>query len=739
MKKKLNGSGLIALIIAYIFFTAYGLVLMSTPIINLEAYATRNSTLDETLVFKHLNDQLSIYRQQWILKNGLKTVGSNQYNDWMDKQINEEKTNFELKLDIALRSRNYDDQIYKNFSVIKKEAIFSIIGEKTSHSLWYIFFKGLVICMISLALFLFVNKDKYLNKYKEINGDSETILFRIVLVSFIIALTCHSIIVTKLILSLANALEVCCVFFIVVVLCVLLFLLSDVFLFIAIKLIDWVTYLLVWTKKGLNWLAYHWLKKYSGTNILGSDILNSLYFKGEFFILSSDGVQKTEIVRKIENGVPIFNRKSGDVSPADYFYEKFTAEPKDKFVSLFHEQLMLKFHDYFSEAGELEIIAYIEKLADNIREKTNQKLTAKNGKCTYDEAEAMLLKLCTQSLRSFRKDLVSLSQEKLYEITKGLRNSLYNEIRRDSVFNFDKKDFYCKTILPKNTKSFMSLGYLDVFVIEQAPQKRTIRHADCSYFLAFPYTVFVIAFENGVFNSLRFFYSDKSLSSLDDTLYHPSLHNIDGENCQVCMGINDELEGLEGSLGEKANSVVSAFWQTNFNNDISICFDYYEDDFADYETWEKMSEDSQFFSGITLSDHGSLRSEIDSIFEEIIGESSVKESLKKLRSTVDSWFNSNDSNVNEQIMKMWSEINVKPFAKKVIDDLMAQKNIDQESLFVLIKGIFLECINDKKNKKDFLTTINQALEKVVKDDFVELSLLTPLDMSPSFSELLKVK
>ena len=736
MKTKLKDSGLIALIIACIFATAYGLVLMSTPIINLEAYVTRNSTLDETFVVKHLNDQLSTFKKQWILENGLKTVGSRQYNDWVKKRINDEKIIFESKLDKALYFREVNSQIYKDFSAAKKNAIFSIVGQKTNHNLWYLFFKGLIIYVISFVLFLFVNKDKYLDQNNWTDEDFE----KLFLVSLAIALTGYLIIITKLILSWANAPEVLGVSFVVVVICVLLyFAISDIFLSIAIRLVDWITYLSVWMQKGLNWLAYQWLEKFSGTDILGVNILNSLYLKGEFFIISNDGVQKNEIVRKIENGVPIFDRESGHMYSFDSFYQKFTAEPKDKFVRLFHEQVMSKFHDYFSEKGELEIITYAEKLVDSIREKTNQKLTTKDSKLTYDEAETMLLKLCTQSLKLFRKDLVSLSQERVHDITTGLRNSLYNEIRRDSVFNFSNKDFYCKTILPRNTKSFMSLGYLDVFVIEQAPQKRTIRHDGCSYFLAFPYTIFVITFENEVFKSLQFFYSDKSLSGLDDRLYHPSLHNIDSDNCRVCVGGNVDLGILKGSLGEKANSVVSSFWQTNFNNDISSCFDYYEEDFEDYETWEKMSEDPQFFSGITLSDYGSLRNEIDGIFEEIIGEASVKESLKKLRSTVDSWFSSNDSNVNEQIMKMWSEINVKHFSKKVIDDLTTQKNIDREALFVLIKGVFLGCINDKNNKKDFLTTINQALEQAVENDFLELSLLTPLEINPSFSKLLNVK
>jgi hypothetical protein len=740
MKQKLKDLGPAALIIAYIFFTAYGLVLMSTPIINLEAYFARGSSLDETFVAKHLNDQVLICKKQWILKNGLKNVGSNQYNAWVSKRLSEEKINFEFELNKALSYRDSNSQIYKDFSIAKKEAIFFIVGQKTNHSLWYLFLKGLIISMISLVLFLFINKDKYLPRGEEVRDDFEKLLFRIIIASFSLAFTCYSIIVFKLILNWSTAPEVGLVFLVAFLLFLLLFLLADVFLSIANGIVEAIIYLLTWTKKVINWLAYNWLRKYSGTTALGDDILNSLNQNGEFFILSNDGAQKTKVIRKIENGIPIFDKKSGEIFSFYNFYKSFVTEPKNNFVKLFHKRVMSKFRNYFSEAGERETVAYVEKLADSIKEKVNKELVIKNAKSTYNESETMLLGLCVKSLRLFRKDLVSASQKKVNDLTTGLRNTLYNEIRRDSIFNFGKKDdFYFKTILPKNTKSFMSLGYLDVFVIEQAPQQRTIRYDGSNYFLAFPYTIFVITFENEVFKSLCFFYSDKSLSSLDDMLYHPSLHNIDGDDCQVCVGINDQLQELKGSLGEKANAVVSAFWQTNFNNDISSCFDYYEDDFADYETWAKMSEDSQFFSGITLSEYGSLRSKIDVIFEDIISESSVKESLKKLRATVDSWFEVNNSNINEQIVKLWTEINVKPFVEKTIDALVVQKNVDQEAIFGLIKRICLECVSDKKNEKDFLTAINKALEKVVKDDFLKLALPIPFEMNPTFPELLNVK
>lgn len=130
-------------------------------------------------------------------------------------------------------------------------------------------------------------------------------------------------------------------------------------------------------------------------------------------------------------------------------------------------------------------------------------------------------------------------------------------------------------------------------VIEQKPQKRTLltvhpddlmystsnlhRRSDYkSYFVSFPYTVFIIKYlqtqdfgnffnNNFIFNSLYVGFSRCSLVSAKDYLWKMPLANYYPRTFRVCLGDQFSSDvSQSSSLAELTNKVISHYWQSKF-------------------------------------------------------------------------------------------------------------------------------------------------------------------------------
>lgn len=140
-------------------------------------------------------------------------------------------------------------------------------------------------------------------------------------------------------------------------------------------------------------------------------------------------------------------------------------------------------------------------------------------------------------------------------------------------------------VFPIGTRYIKRDGDILNVVIEQPPQARTLfftvdsaKSFDMSidqsnvasenlksYYLALPYTIFVIQFVNGQYNGeLNVYWRSRPLGSINDELALVPLPNIN--IARVCLGsFLPNLKNLE--VNEQCNEIISSFWQTTFSQD----------------------------------------------------------------------------------------------------------------------------------------------------------------------------
>jgi hypothetical protein len=128
--------------------------------------------------------------------------------------------------------------------------------------------------------------------------------------------------------------------------------------------------------------------------------------------------------------------------------------------------------------------------------------------------------------------------------------------------------------LPTGCRFWLRSGTTDrqVFVIEQAPSRRTIeyhanrRHGSepTSYRLALPYVVFVVSTIGDQIEGVSTYFRTQPIGSLDATLFCSTLPNTSDDGI-VCLG---SVRVTGASVGERIDALVGAFWASRFNQDL---------------------------------------------------------------------------------------------------------------------------------------------------------------------------
>ena len=128
--------------------------------------------------------------------------------------------------------------------------------------------------------------------------------------------------------------------------------------------------------------------------------------------------------------------------------------------------------------------------------------------------------------------------------------------------------------LPTGCRFWFRAGTTDrqVFVVEQAPMRRTIeyhanrRHGSepTSYRLALPYVVFVVSTIGDQIEGLSTYFRTEPIGSLDATLFCSTLPNTTDDGI-VCLG---SVRVSGATVGERIDALVGAFWASRFNQDL---------------------------------------------------------------------------------------------------------------------------------------------------------------------------
>lgn len=136
-------------------------------------------------------------------------------------------------------------------------------------------------------------------------------------------------------------------------------------------------------------------------------------------------------------------------------------------------------------------------------------------------------------------------------------------------------------LLPRGCRFCFDKGQSTVVIIEQAAQMRTLLfeanmlgervsqippNNTERISLALPYTYFILHFKNNTFSTMYHGWRSSMIHSLDDMLSPPLLPNIH-ENLNVCTG--HDLNVQSNSISEQTDQVLSHFWNSKFNNDLS--------------------------------------------------------------------------------------------------------------------------------------------------------------------------
>jgi hypothetical protein len=128
--------------------------------------------------------------------------------------------------------------------------------------------------------------------------------------------------------------------------------------------------------------------------------------------------------------------------------------------------------------------------------------------------------------------------------------------------------------LPTGCRFWVRSGANDrqVFVVEQAPMRRTIEYQASRRYgsepvihrLALPYVVFVVSTTGEQIEGLATYFRTASLRSLDDQLWHSCLPNTTDEGL-VCLG---SVRVAGATVGERVDALIGAFWASRFNQDL---------------------------------------------------------------------------------------------------------------------------------------------------------------------------
>lgn len=137
-------------------------------------------------------------------------------------------------------------------------------------------------------------------------------------------------------------------------------------------------------------------------------------------------------------------------------------------------------------------------------------------------------------------------------------------------------------MFPRGCRFAFSKGQSTVFVIEQEPQVRSLMMSSAitgeehqpymdqaaeRVTMAFPYVTFIMHFKNGRFSSVYTGWRTAPLKTMDDLLCKAILPNIH-TNLNVCMG--HHFTAHAASMSEQTEEVLSNFWNSRFNNDLSV-------------------------------------------------------------------------------------------------------------------------------------------------------------------------
>lgn len=210
-------------------------------------------------------------------------------------------------------------------------------------------------------------------------------------------------------------------------------------------------------------------------------------------------------------------------------------------------------------------------------------------------------------MKKYRSKLANEYKQEFASCLKDQVSGVCNQFKQNLGRSFWKKwQKWCDwgpqgpILQPNQSRLFYKKGDVEVMVIEENPQVRTLFFGDdfsyaekSSYSLSLPYVVYLFTFHDRTFRSLHCFFNDRPLSDLDDKLYIPFLTNINDFQC--CLGNsflipsdarNDHNKIVQYTLNYFWNAAHNHHWDYNFRSNINH-FKRSDARLASLQAWEE--------------------------------------------------------------------------------------------------------------------------------------------------------
>jgi len=227
-------------------------------------------------------------------------------------------------------------------------------------------------------------------------------------------------------------------------------------------------------------------------------------------------------------------------------------------------------------------------------------------------SEEILTKIVIECLKSYQKKINVGVQDSFTDLLDLFKQTI-SEIIFDHAATWKVTTQRDAILFPTNCRFLYTKGTRTVVIVEEKPQTRSlllkasITTSDTRRFsLALPYTVFVALFIKNKFTNLYAGWRTSPLTTLEDMLYRPLLPNIH-QNLLVCTGaVNFE----EDEIGQKTQEIISHFWNSEFNHDLSNMWkdkQNFHPNLSTAESWEHFSKiDSSFILNTNLNSGSSV-------------------------------------------------------------------------------------------------------------------------------------
>lgn len=192
--------------------------------------------------------------------------------------------------------------------------------------------------------------------------------------------------------------------------------------------------------------------------------------------------------------------------------------------------------------------------------------------------------------KNFRRDLI----KKLGEQGENFWTALFGESLDDlkkylALSEGSSQVITCFGMVPVGTRCHWTMknaaADYEMFCIEAAPQKRTIKIFGATKTLAFPWMYFLVCFKNGSLfkfttgqnghvapQAFWAFYRPTRLQSANDEIFFPNLPNIDGAwPNNMCLGHNS-FPNIILKDESWADTLMQWFWDSDFEGSLSAFY-----------------------------------------------------------------------------------------------------------------------------------------------------------------------